>query len=565
MRLCLAQLNPTVGDIAGNTRRLLDAMDRARADGAEILVGAEMGILGYPPRDLLLRERVVEACEEAVRVVASSAGSLTVIVGHPRRCADGVRGVRNSASVCRDGEIVAVYDKRLLPGYDIFDEDRYFDGGDASCVVDLPGGRVGLLVCEDLWRAGDVTADPHYDAEPLRDLAQRGCDLVVALNASPFVLGKCRRHLVQVCEAARRHGLPIVAVNQVGAHDDLVFDGRSMFVGADGVPRVVLPGFETAVKVVDLDASAETAGFQAPSDLHDLYHALVLGVRDYCAKTRHADVLIGLSGGIDSALTATIAAAALGPAHVHGVIMPSRYSSPESIEDARGLEERLGLPACERLDIESAHGSMRGTLGEVEGVTDENLQARIRGVLLMARSNASGALLLATSNKSELAMGYSTLYGDMCGAVAVIGDVLKTQVYALARWINDHPADAGFDRAPIPERSITKPPSAELRPNQTDQDSLPPYEVLDAIVERHVQLEHAADRIIAETEHDPALVEDIVRRIDRAEYKRFQSAIIPKVTQRAFGRGRPMPLVMNQTDAPEKSPTIESLTTRDAN
>jgi NAD+ synthetase len=552
MRLAIAQLNPTVGDIAGNTRAVLDAIERARADGADVVVGSELGLLGYPPRDLLMRERVVEDCEEAVRVVASRAVGLTVIVGHPRRCADGVRGVRNSVSVCRDGEIVAVYDKRLLPGYDVFDEDRYFDAGTKPCVVDVAGGRIGLLICEDLWRAGDVTAEPHYAAEPMRDLAARGCDLVVALNASPFVLGKFERHVEQIREAARGHGVPIVSVNQVGAHDDLVFDGRSLLVGGDGAIRVILPGFETAVETVELD-TAPVADFAPPKELHDLYRALVLGIRDYCGKTGHRDVLVGLSGGIDSALTATRAAAALGPEHVPGVIMPSRYSSPGSIDDARALGERLGLPECERLDIESAHRTLRDTLGDVEGLTDENLQARVRGILLMARSNASGALLLATSNKSELAMGYATLYGDMCGALAVLGDVLKTQVYALARWINEHPDLAGFDRAPIPEPSITKPPSAELRPDQTDQDSLPPYDVLDQIVRRHVQLEQSADRIIAETGLDPALVQDIVVRIDRAEYKRFQSAIIPKVTQRAFGRGRPMPLVMRQTECDEPS------------
>lgn len=547
MRIALAQLNPIVGDVPGNTALVLDAIEQARRDGASLLVTSELVVLGYPPRDLLLREGIVAACKQAVSEIAEAAGELTVIVGHPRHAPEGVRGCRNSVSVCRNGEVLAVYDKQLLPGYDVFDEDRYFDRGNTPCIVEVEGTRIGLAICEDIWCAKDVASHCAYETAPVAELMQRGCDVIAAVNASPFVTGKFDRHLVQLREIAQKHNVPIISVNQIGANDDLVFDGRSVVVNATGNVHTVLPAFASAVETIDL-----THNPQAPSSkpvLEEIFHALVLGVRDYCRKTGHSRVHVGLSGGIDSALTASIAAAALGAENVIGVLMPSRHSSKGSIDDARALIDNLGLSNPVTLTIKDAHTTILNTLqhaaGDVSGgLADQNIQARLRGVLLMALSNASGSLVLATSNKSEIAVGYSTLYGDMCGAISVLGDVLKTRVYELSRWINEHWEQIDFSCPPIPEASITKPPSAELAPSQVDEDSLPPYDVLDQIIERLVEREQSPEQIIEETGLDAELVEQTVKMIDRSEYKRNQAAVILKVSPRAFGRGRVMPIVM---------------------
>ncbi len=557
MRLAMAQLNPTVGDVAGNTRLLLGAIDGARKAGADLLVAAELGLLGYPPRDLLFREGVVEACERAVVEIARHARDMVVIVGHPRRSVGGVRRLRNSASICSAGRVIGVYDKRLLPGYDVFDEDRYFDPGRQPCVVEVAGRRVGLLICEDLWRAEDVLTERAYAIDPVQETAALGCDLLAVMNATHFVPGKPQRHVEQLRAAASRHRLPIVSVHQVGANDDLIYDGRSIAMETDGTVAAVLPGWTSAVETIalaeggrfEVPAAAPPPQQPSPSDLGEVFNALALGVADYCRKTGHDRVIIGLSGGIDSAVTACVAAAALGPQKILGVMMPSRYSSPESLEDAMELAAALRIPRAHTVPIEGVHlavqDSLAAFLGErAGGVTDENIQARLRGVLLMAFSNATGSLVLAPGNKSELATGYCTIYGDMAGALSVLGDVVKTRVYALARWINDHAAPLGFPRPPIPQRCLTKPPSAELRPNQVDQDTLPPYEVLDRIVERYIELEQSASRIIDETGLVADLVRQTVRMIDRAQYKRDQAALILKVTPRTFGRGRPMPIVM---------------------
>lgn len=558
MRIALAQLNPIVGDVAGNLDLVLRAMEDARAAAADVLITSELVLLGYPPRDLIFREGVVESCEDAVQAIAEQSGGLTVVVGHPRREQagerSGVEPFRNSISVCRDGRIVEVYDKRLLPGYDVFDEDRYFAPGDVACVVEIAGRRVGLTVCEDLWRAEDVTAERSYAAEPVRETAALGCDVIFSLNASPFVAGKWHRHLDQLKAIATEHSLPVVAVHQVGGFDDLVFDGRSIIVGADGGVIDVLPGWKACVKTIELSdagvADQETRFHFDP--LEELFSTLVLGVRDYCGKIGREQVLIGLSGGIDSALTAAIAAAAIGAENISGLIMPSKFSSGGSVSDARDLADRLGIGECRQAPIhdmhESARAAMDASTGDpASGVTDENIQARLRGLLLMAHANATDSLVLVTSNKSELAVGYSTLYGDMCGALSVIGDVLKTTVYELARWINANFSACGFDQPPIPEASINKAPSAELKPDQTDQDSLPPYEVLDQIVERYVDLEQSAETIVRETSIDEEVVRKFTRLIDINEFKRHQAAVILKVSPRAFGRGRPMPIVMKSS------------------
>ena len=563
MRIALAQLNPIVGDIAGNTALVIDAIGQARSQRADIMVTSELMLIGYPPRDLLFREGVVEACEGAVHEIAARAGDMHVIVGHPRHSGPNAsRPFRNSASVCHKGKVFAVCDKQLLPGYDVFDEDRYFEPGARSLVVPIHGLGVGVLICEDLWRAKDVNAKRQYSIEPVAEcIAQRdtnGCDLIVSLNASPFVIGKWRKHVDQMKEIATDYHVPVIAVHQVGGNDDLIFDGRSVVVARDGRLAHVLPGFESTVQTFDFEADAlqfpgAVAGKEAVEQWlppeREIFHALVTGVRDYVRKTGNAHALIGLSGGIDSALVAVIAAAALGPENVHGVMMPSIYSSPGSLSDAIDLANRLNLATCERVSIEQLHSVMRETLapalhGACEGVTDENIQARVRGVILMAMSNARGALVLSTSNKSEIATGYSTLYGDMCGALAVIGDLTKTRIYDLARWINANHSGCGFRHPPIPENSLTKPPSAELRPNQTDQDTLPPYEILDQVIERFIEREQSEATIVAETGIASTIVRKTLQMIDRAQYKRDQAPVILKLTYRAFGRGRQMPIVM---------------------
>jgi NAD+ synthetase len=457
--------------------------------------------------------------------------------------------------VCAGGRVVAVCDKRLLPGYDVFDEDRYFEPGRAPCVVVVGNRRLGVLICEDFWQAQDVAEDRTYPVDPTREVTERGCDCLVILNASHFVRGKWQRHIQQQRAAAARYGLPIVAVHQVGGNDDLIYDGRSVAVDGGGSPVAVLPGWTAAVETIELVDPGAVAAPGLPADvglkvdpLSEVFQALVLGIRDYCGKTGHQRVVLGLSGGIDSAVVACLAVAALGPANVSGVMMPSRYSSAGSVEDATELAANLGMAPCDNVSIESLHTLLHevlaGPLGDAGGVTDENIQARIRGVLLMAMSNTMGSLVLVPSNKSELATGYATIYGDMCGALLVLGDVLKTRVYALAEWINACHADCGFASAPIPERSLTKAPSAELRPHQTDQDTLPPYEVLDQIVEGYIERELSVRQIVEETDIDPAVVHAMARMIDLAQHKRDQAAPVLKVTPRTFGRGRPMPIAM---------------------
>lgn len=582
MRLALAQINPTIGDLSGNAARISRFITQARAAGADLVVFPELAISGYPPKDLLLQEGFIAACAAAAkRLGETETAGIAAVFGVPLPV-DPSRPqsrIANSLVVYRDDRYVESYDKRLLPTYDVFDEDRYFTPGSRAVVVEVPqrqgGGavRVGLAICEDLWRGEDAGFSSRYDrsADPVAELAGAGAEVLVVPSASPFVLGKGRRHREILRRHASAHGLFVASVNQVGGNDELVFDGHAAVYGPGGGLVAAAPGFEEHLLLVDLDVSSRVSvgamgrtadliadPVPAASSEELLFKALVLGTRDYCGKTAFKKALLGISGGIDSAVTAVIAAAALGPESVTGLILPSRYSSDGSKGDAHDLARRLGMRE-QTIPIDGAFDALSESLNDAFGskglpflgetlpdITEENLQSRIRGTILMAMSNRTGAIVVTTGNKSELAVGYCTLYGDMNGGLAILSDVSKMQVYALARWINANHRDLGFgvsfERPPIPESSIKKAPSAELRPNQTDQDSLPPYEVLDQIVERYIERRQSPSRIVEETGMDALTVRRIARMIDIAEYKRKQLATGLKVTTVAFGFGRRFPI-----------------------
>ena len=590
MRLGLVQFNPTVGALIANTEATRGWIARAADAGVDLLVFPELSLTGYPPRDLLLQEGFIEDVRRcAERLAERVTGAMTVLIGAPWRVegrgAPAGAALTNSVLVLRDGRIAARYDKRLLPSYDVFDEERYFVPGDAALVIDCAGVRVGLSVCEDLWKGMDVGADHRYAqrADPVQALIEAGATLIVNPSASPFALGKGRRQREVVTRHARAHGVAIATVNQVGGNDDLIFSGHAaVFVpdppeggpgggcsGGDcsggsgsggGSARLVAagPGFQEALVTLDLSSDprewrslpAVADPLLSAPDERSLWEALVLGVGDYCRKTGFASCVLGLSGGIDSALTACIARAALGAERVLTVGMPSRYSSEGSVTDAQALALALGV-RFHLIPIAQPHSAFEAVLHKefralgcdpAPGVTEENVQSRIRGTLLMALSNKTGAILLTTGNKSELAVGYCTLYGDMNGGLAVLSDVTKQQVYALSRWINANPRVCGCDGPPIPEATLTKPPSAELRPDQTDQDTLPPYEALDRVIEAYVERRWPPARIARETGIDGATVARVVRMIDGAEYKRKQMPVGLKVTGLTFGPGRRWPI-----------------------
>ena len=543
MRIGMLQLNPVVGDITGNTDRLIDAISSLDAD---MIVTPELSICGYPPRDLLHVSGFVHACEQAVHRIAQACHNGVVIVGHPRIDATTGR-VRNSISALHHAEVIATGDKQLLPSYDVFDEKRYFEAGDTCCMIEVEGTKIGIAVCEDFWRGFDAEAAPTYDINPVAELIDGGCTIIVSPSASPFVTQKRERHLQYTLELAAEHNVTVVMCNQVGGNDDLVFDGGSFIATPNGLIGE-LPLFETGAAAFDLSSPAVSAA-PLPTEDEERFNALRLGVRDYFNKTNHTQAVVGLSGGIDSALTATIAVAALGADAVTGVLMPSRYSSLGSIEDAEQLAANLGI-ATTTLPIEHMHTAFERIIEEArltaDGLASENAQARLRGLLLMALANQQGALLLATGNKSELAVGYSTLYGDMAGAVSVIGDIYKTDVWSMSTWINENATACGFATPPIPDASITKAPSAELRPDQLDQDSLPPYDVLDSILRLHVDLDLGTDEIEDKLDCEEALIAEVVNKVDQSQFKRDQAAVILKTSPRSFGRGRRMPIVMHR-------------------
>jgi NAD+ synthase (glutamine-hydrolysing) len=538
MKIALAQINTTVGDLPANEGRMLDAYHRAAAAGANLVVFPELATTGYPPRDLLLRPRLIEENLALVDRLASQAGPTAMLVGfvgrNERRPG---RALTNAAALLHEGRIIATRSKTLLPTYDVFDEDRYFEPAAANEPVPFQGRRLGLTICEDVWNDEDYWDERRYRQNPAADLARLGSDLLLNCSASPWHLGKTHTRADMLSQMAAKTRCPILYSNLVGGNDELVFDGASMAFDRQG--RLLRMGrrFDEDLVLVDPDADTPSAQAAMPAE-EEVFEALRLGLRDYVRKCGFKSVVLGLSGGIDSALTACIAAAALGPENVHGVSLPSQFSSQGSLDDARLLARNLGI-RHDVVSIQPPFLAVKNELREVfagraEDLTEENIQARLRGVTLMALSNKLGSLLLTTGNKSEMAVGYCTLYGDMCGGLAVIADVPKTMVYRVSRWVNR-------DREIIPEPSISKPPSAELRPNQTDQDSLPPYEILDQILEAYVvQMKSPSEIIASGLPADD--VRRVVRLIDFSEYKRRQAAPGLKVTTKAFGMGRRVPI-----------------------
>jgi NAD+ synthase (glutamine-hydrolysing) len=549
MRLGLAQLNTTVGDLAGNRRKILDAYAALVAQGAELVVFPELAVCGYPPRDLLFKRRFVPDIESSLAEIAAAVGDAPALVGFVETNASGQgRPFSNAAAFCHRGEIVLVARKCLLPTYDVFDEDRYFEPAAAPRTIAFAGKKIGITICEDIWTHPTIaTRRLYHGLDPVKLLATEGCDLMVNLSASPWHHGKGHLRQTLVTDAARALGCPVAYVNAVGGNDELIFDGRSLVADAQGKVSAQLAAFSEELRVVDTALPPSTFNLQPHADdsLADIFAALVLGLRDYAGKSGFKNALVALSGGIDSAVVGVIAAAAFGPKNVIGVSLPSTISSQHSRDDARALAENLGV-RFETIAIADAVAACEAALapiftGRPRDATEENIQARVRGVLMMALSNKFGALLLTTGNKSEVAVGYCTLYGDMAGGLAVISDVFKTQVYALARWIND---DARRDgrRPPIPQSSIDKPPSAELRPDQTDQDSLPPYDLLDTILRGYVE-EGLSRRDLVAQGFAEAVVNDVVRKVDLNEYKRKQAAPGLRITPLAFGIGRRIPIV----------------------
>ena len=542
MRIGLAQINTIVGDLAGNSRRILEAYQTLVAQGAELVLFPELVVCGYPPRDLLFKKRFVSDVEEATKAIAAQIGAVPALIGYTEANTTGQgRPAFNAAAFCHQGKITASARKCLLPTYDVFDEDRYFEPAAAPIVVESAGRRIGITICEDIWTHAMISTRRLYNGiEPVAQLAAQRCDVLVNLSASPWNHGKGGVRHTLVADTAKLLGCPVVYVNAVGGNDELLFDGRSVVCNARGDLLNGLAAFREQLQVVDLTATKPVIAptYDQP-DLADIYDALVLGVRDYAQKTGFKKALLGLSGGIDSALTAVIAAEALGPQNVIGVSLPSVISSQHSRDDAAAVARNLGLE-YHTLSIADVVAAGEKTLaplfaGRPRDIAEENIQARARGLLLMAISNKFGALLLTTGNKSELAVGYCTLYGDMCGGLAVISDVFKMQVYALSRWINR-------EKEIIPASSIDKAPSAELRPNQTDQDSLPPYEVLDAILKGYVE-EGLSRRDLIASGFDAAVVNDVAHKVDLNEYKRKQAAPGLKITPLAFGVGRRIPIV----------------------
>ena len=540
VKIALGQINTTVGDFSGNAARIIDFSRRAQTAGAGLILFPELSVCGYPPRDLVERPSFVTKNRESVERIAAETRGIAVICGVVSSAhEDTGKSVMNSAALLMDGKIAFVQSKMLLPTYDVFDEMRNFAPAHKQELFPFCGKRMALTICEDAWNDKHFWHKRLYTVDPVEKLIQAGGNFVLNISSSPFWIGKREFRRDMLASIARQHKAPVVMVNQIGGNDSLVFDGSSLVLNREG--EVIAQGrsFEEDLVYFDPDQLTGEMHEQIAGDEASAYSALVLGTRDYMHKCGFEQAIIGLSGGIDSALTAVIAADAVGPENVIGVGMPGPYSSQGSIDDARVLAKNLGI-RFELLSINAAYEAYRKTLapvfaGKKEDVTEENLQSRARGAILMALSNKFGAIVLSTGNKSELGVGYCTLYGDMVGGLAVISDVPKTLVYRLSEYVNSQ-------REVIPRATLEKPPSAELRPDQKDSDSLPPYEVLDAVLEDYVEDAHSADRIAADRGIEIETVRRVMRMVDRAEYKRQQAAPGIKISPKAFGYGRRFPI-----------------------
>ena len=543
LQLCIAQLNFVVGDMSGNARKIIDAARTAYGQGARVLVTPELAICGYAAEDLLLRPAFIDACDDALKTVARELAGLKglhVVVGHPEGGGIQSRSVSvtqrfNRASVLCEGRVVASYAKQELPNYQVFDERRYFTPGNTASVFEVEGVQLGLLICEDAWFEG-----------PAQLAQDAGAQVLVVLNASPFHVGKGLEREVQMGQRVKESGLPLVYAHLVGGQDEVIFEGRSFALNAQSEVVARAPAFKECLQYIQLESEKVQPTLRITGSeivdgsawQEDLWHALVLGIRDYLGKNGFPGAILGLSGGIDSALVLALAVDALGADKIHAVMMPSPYTADISWIDSRDMVKRLGV-RYDEISIAPLFEGFKSALkaqfeGLAEDTTEENIQARVRGTMLMALSNKTGAIVLTTGNKSEMATGYCTLYGDMAGGFAVIKDVVKTQVFKLAEWRNENDP-YGTGRNPIPERIITRPPSAELRADQKDQDSLPPYEVLDAIVQRYMENDEGINALVADG-FDRADVEKVTRLIKLNEYKRRQSPVGIRVTHRSFGK-----------------------------
>ena len=540
MKIALGQINPTVGDFSGNAAKIIEFSQRAKAGGAELILFPELSVCGYPPRDLVERPSFVARNRLTAEQIASATRGISVICGlvTPAESETG-KSVMNSAALLQEGKVTFLQSKMLLPTYDVFDEMRNFAPAKSQRLFSFGGSRVALTICEDAWNDKLFWPKRLYVVDPIEALVRAGGNLILNISASPFWIGKREVRRDMLASISRQYQIPVAMVNQVGGNDSLLFDGSSIVLNAEGKVIAQACSFEEDLICFDSESLTGDLHGQIEGEEASVYSALVLGTRDYIHKCGFQKAIVGLSGGIDSALTAVIAADAVGPENVIGVGMPGPYSSPGSIGDARTLAHNLGI-RFELLSIERAVEAYRETLKEVfrnqkEDVTEENIQSRARGTLLMALSNKFGAIVLSTGNKSELGVGYCTLYGDMVGGLAVISDVPKTLVYRLSHYVNSrHPV--------IPQDTLEKPPSAELRPDQKDSDSLPPYEILDAVLEDYVEDAHSVERIARDRGFDIEVVRRVVRMVDRAEYKRQQSAPGIKISAKAFGYGRRLPI-----------------------
>ena len=548
MKIYIGQLNTTVGALASNAELIHRAYRDGVKAGADVVMVPELAVTGYPPLDLLDREIFINAALEVRDALARETGKTALIFGCITRNTSWCgKPVHNSAIVAQNGRILLEQHKSLLPTYDVFDELRYFEPAHKVNAIDLGGLCVGVSICEDFWFDDEILGTKLYCENPVDQLARQGAKVFLNISASPFNSGKRKSRYGLFSRIAQRYDAPVVYVNQVGGNDELLFDGSSIVINSRGETVFCAPAFEEHAALVSLDGLPCESVLAIPQD-EEIGRGLILGLRDYIRKCGFKDVVIGLSGGIDSAVTAAIAVEALGAEHVTGIAMPSQFSSQGSIDDARDLAKNLGI-AFHVVPISDIYAPYEKAVDQLFGkhefdTTNENVQARIRGNILMAWSNRTGAMVVSTGNKSEMAVGYCTLYGDMAGGLALLGDVYKTMIYKVARWLNR-------EHAVIPESSITKPPSAELRPNQTDQDSLPPYEELDAILKLYIEEWKEVDAIVAEG-HDKKLVERILKLVDTNEFKRRQAAPTVRVSSKAFGSGRQMPIAQRWRREPAR-------------